>query len=456
LKPLIPIALFGLPLVSILLFRRFKPDIATVITVLAGFLFLPMASYDLPVIPAYDKTTSIAVGLILGGMISGHSAKHKLRLTAYDIPMIVWCFVAPVMASLTNGLGLYDGLSGLFTSYFSYGVIYWAGRKYFVPSSSLRILTMGVLVGGLAYVPLDFFEVRMSPQLSNIVYGFFPHSFLQGVRYGGYRPIVFMQHFLQVSLWMAVATMACFWIWRVGGIKKVRNVSIAFLFLLLAAATVLCKSANGMIFFALGIAGTIYYKKTGSTFLFKLILLIVPLYILLRLVDVISVKNIQNIASAFVDKERIDSLTWRLMQEDLFGQKAKARLLFGWGAMGRAWPVDPHTGEQLIQMIDSLWVIILSKYGLTGLFGFYASHGFGAFLVLGSLAKKRMGLDERNDPFTADAIILSLVLCFYLVDSLMNAMPAPIYTLFAGALMSNYLRMRSPTQLPGPGALEAE
>src|SRR5205085_9719293 len=38
------------------------------------------------------------------------------------------------------------------------------------------------------------------------VYGFFPHtSFAQQVRYGGYRPVVFLEHGLQVALFASMA-----------------------------------------------------------------------------------------------------------------------------------------------------------------------------------------------------------------------------------------------------------
>ena len=60
------------------------------------------------------------------------------------------------------------------------------------------------VLGGLIYVPLCLFEVRMSPQLHNMVYGFAQHSFGQTVRGGGWRPMVFMQHGLAVGLFMSV------------------------------------------------------------------------------------------------------------------------------------------------------------------------------------------------------------------------------------------------------------
>ena len=42
-------------------------------------------------------------------------------------------------------------------------------------------------------------EVRLSPQINTWIYGFFQHDFIQMMRYGGFRPIVFLPH----GLWVA-------------------------------------------------------------------------------------------------------------------------------------------------------------------------------------------------------------------------------------------------------------
>jgi hypothetical protein len=433
---LVPIAMFGMPLIGIYLFQRFSPEKATTIAVVVGTILLPVAEYELPGLPTYTKSFSISLGLLLGGMISGKSAANRLRVKAIDIPMIAWCFISPLATSISNGLGLYDGISGLAGNVLYSGIFYWAGRKYFSDPASLRTLTLGILTGGIIYIPLVFFEVRMSPQLSNIIYGFFPNSFAQGYRYGGFRPIIFMDHFLMVSLFMAFVTTISFWLWRIGDIKRIWKIPVPLISVLLIVSTILCKSANGWVYLALGLIGTIFYSKTRSTMLIRILLLIVPLYIALRISNIFSIEQILDYAGRIFDPERINSLTWRLRQEDLFGEKALLRIWFGWGGYNRGWPIDPYTGMYTIRMVDSLWVIIFSKYGLFGLATRFPAVGLGAWMVQKNLSRKRLQDFADRGTYAIDAVVLSFALCFVLLDSLVNSMWTPIYMLCSGVLMN--------------------
>ena len=69
----------------------------------------------------------------------------------------------------------------------------------------MRALAAGIVAAGLVYVPFCLFEVKQSPQLHVIVYGYMPHDFGQQVRFGGYRPMVFLGHGLLVAFFMSTA-----------------------------------------------------------------------------------------------------------------------------------------------------------------------------------------------------------------------------------------------------------
>ena len=62
-------------------------------------------------------------------------------------------------------------------------------------------------------MPLCLYEIRMSPQLHYLVYGFYPSFFGMSVRFGGYRPTVFLQHGLAVGMWMTSASLVGVWLW---------------------------------------------------------------------------------------------------------------------------------------------------------------------------------------------------------------------------------------------------
>lgn len=439
---LVPIAMFGWIAACVALFLKRRPQEAVVAAVIGGFLLLPAMSYDFPG-PKYTKTTSIALGLILGGWLSGQSGKYPFTPSLQDLPMLLWCFVSPVATSLLNGLGLHNGLSDMALNTSEWGVCYWAGRKYFSEPASLRVLAKGIALGGLLYFPAVIFEVRMSPQLSNIFYGFFPHSFAQTYRYGGFRPIVFMNHGLMVALWMAVSATVMLWLWRGKALKGWAEIPQAIASLCLFGAALLCKSANGWFFMALGILALAYFRRTESTLAFRLLLLAVPAYIALRISDILTVAPLQSLASTFFDADRTDSLGWRLLQENLFAAHARARPWFGWGGYDRFWPVDPATGERLIQMVDSFWIITYSCSGLVGLGSAYLALGLGPWRVLGLYGRgERRGMAALADSYELDAVLLSLVVCFFMLDSLLNSMFFPVYILCSGALTSQCLSRR--------------
>lgn len=434
---LVPIMMFGWVPLTIIFFFFLRPRTAVLCSVIGGFLFLPMATYDLPGIPIYTKTTAIALGLILGGFLSGQRNKTSFQWKLYDLPMLLWCFFCPFATSLANGLGLYEGLSNMVQFYLLWGVFYWAGRRYFSDSSSLRELCWGFIIGGLIYVPLCLYELRMSPQLSNIFYGFFPHSWSQHFRYGGYRPIVFMQHGLMVALWMALTFTVSFWVWRAKQIVHIHGIPMVFAVFALLVVAILCKSANGWFFLVVGCAGYFYFTLFKSTRLFRLMILLIPLYIYVRITDVLPLEYIQSKAALLFDEARVTSLSSRLIQENLFSVKAMERPFFGWGGWNRGWPVDPDTGEKILQAVDALWVIVFSGYGFMGLASLFLAMLIGPWCVLG---RNTTGEGERS-PYIYP-IALSLIVISFMIDSLLNGMVNPVYILISGALLSVHIAGR--------------
>ena len=82
----------------------------------------------------------------------------------------------------------------------TWGAPYLLGRLYFSEPAALRDLALATVSAALAYVPFCLWEIRMSPQLHAIVYGLQPFGFGQAIRFGGYRPSVFMTHGLMLGM----------------------------------------------------------------------------------------------------------------------------------------------------------------------------------------------------------------------------------------------------------------
>lgn len=426
---LVPVMLIGWIPVNIILFRKFTPQKAILISVIGGILFLPVTGYDIPLID-YKKNVVIAISLLLGIIFSGKITDLAFRLRKIDIPIILWCIISPLLSIVVNSYALKHALYAVVNTSLEWGVYYIVGRIFFSDKDALRLLCRGIIIGGLIYVPLTLFEVKMSPQLSYIFYGFNPISWEQLVRYEGFRPLVFMDHGLMVALWMATAYIVAFWLFRTGEIIRIKNISMALIVFLLLITTILCKCTAAYIYLILGTLGY-YYKKSKSKIIFKIIILSIPGYIILRLTGILPVDTILDNLSEIFNTERMESLATRLYAEEVFTKVAFEMPLFGWGGMDRAWPLDPVSGESTYRIIDSLYLAIFSVRGFLGLISFYAVLLLGPWKMIKSRTE------------SVDAVVLSIVVTIFAIDTVLNAMINPVFVLISGSLISASERFKN-------------
>src|SRR5262249_34308506 len=148
---------------------------------------LPTVSYYIPGLPDYSKATAASYGVLLGTLIFDLGRLMSFRPRWLDLPILAF-ILSGTASSLTNDLGIYDGLSNLFMRLVIWGVPYVMGRIYVRDADDARALALAIFVGGLCYVPPCLFEIRMSPQIGLHVYGY--GGFHGGqMRLGGYRPL---------------------------------------------------------------------------------------------------------------------------------------------------------------------------------------------------------------------------------------------------------------------------
>lgn len=422
---LVPVVLFGwIPLI-LLLFGLLPPRRAVIVAFIGAWLFLPMAGYSIEGLPDFTKMTATSYGAILGVVLFDAARLIRFRLSWIDLPMAVWCLV-PFASSVTNGLGVYDGLSGIVNTTIVWGLPYFLGRLYFSDLEGLRELAIGIILGGLIYVPLCLYEIRMSPQLHNIVYGFHQHDFGQTKRFGGWRPVVFMQHGLAVGMWMATASLIGVWLWRAKTLRQIRGVPMALLVPVLLATAILCKSFGALVLLVGGLGALFAVKMTRSKVAVWCLILVVPVYLVARIglrwdgaeaVDVI----------ALVSEERAASFATRLKNEILLVEKAMQRPIFGWGGWGRNRVFDDSGRD--ITITDSLWVIALGQHGLVGLVSV-----MGILLVPAAALIRRLTPPALSTPAYAPAAACVMTVLLYACDNLTNAMMNPVFLLVAGGL----------------------
>ncbi len=425
---LVPIALYGwIPFVA-LLFCVLRPSRAVITAYLAGWMFLPVASVELFGFFDYSKDTAVPSIVFACVLVFDAQRARSLRFSLFDLPIAIFC-AAPFASSIANDLGVYDGLSALVHQTIIWGLPYLTGRIYFSSPEGLRRLALGVFAGGLIYAPLCLWEIRMSPQLHAIVYGFHQHDWTQTLRFGGYRPMVFMNHGLMVGLWMSAASIIGVALWISGGTRKFWGIPLSIAVPALIATTLLCKSSGAIALLAAAIAVLVLMKSFATSLPMALLVCVPTGYVALRTVGEWSGSGLTEVVDEF-SSERANSLSFRFRAEERLREKAAERPLLGWGGWGRSFVRNSEDPERTDTVItDSLWILVFGKYGALGLASLLAL--FCAPVVA---LWRRCPPRAWSSPNAVLPWALATVLSIYALDSLVNAMENPVYVLIAGGL----------------------
>ena len=425
-SPLVPIMMFGWIPIVIGLFSKLPPRRAVISAFLFAWLFLPMASYPISGLPDYTKMSATCCGIFISAALFDAQRLLSFKFRIIDLPMIMWC-LCPIASSLSNGLGLYDGVSTALTQTVTWGFPYFIGRIYFSDLDSLQEYAIGIFIGGLIYTPFCWYEIRMSPQLHNMFYGFMQHDFSQTYRYGGWRPMVFMQHGLMVGAWMVSGSLIGLWLWISGTIKQIWGIPIKWLVLFLICTAVMCKSTGAVALFIMG-AGILFMTKVFKKKIMVICLLLIPvLYLSTRAPGFWDGDNLALFAYNNFDEDRAISLYTRFDNENILREKARLRPVFGWGGWGRNRVYNEEGID--ITVTDSLWIIIFGTTGLVGL-----SSLTTAILLPMMVLMRRYPVKEWFQPQLASVTVLAVLLGLYMVDNLLNAMINPIFMVAAGGI----------------------
>jgi len=433
-SPLVSLLMYGWIPITVYLFTRFPPQRAMLVSFIVATLFLPEASFQLPGIGSFTKITSACFGIMLATLIYDPGRFSSWKPGWFDLPILVLClWVIP--SQLSNGLSPFSPTIG---QTLTWGMPYFLGRIYLNNLAGLRQLAIGIFMGGLSYVPLCLFEIRMSPQLHQWVYGFVPRTdFSQTIRLGGYRPTVFMEHGLAVGMWMMAATLTGVWLWQSGVIKKLWNIPISWLVMALSITFALVKSTGAYIYFAVGLIILLVGKWFRTAVLLFLVIFGISSYLYLgatgefyTIPQVVSfVNNSLNQVGDDASADRSGSYAFRIQNEEFLSRKARQRMIFGWGDSGANRVADPKTGQD-ISVTDSLWIIIFGTRGIVGLISFAALF----LLPAASFCLLRYPASTWSHPKVGSVAVLAVVITMYLLDCCLNALPNPVFLLASGGI----------------------
>ena len=425
------------PIIAIYLYQSRRVQVATLYTIIWGFMFLPVRTVvDLPLLPPLGKNSIPVIAAMIGCWFI---AKQPIRyfsdggLVRVLIAIIV---IAPFITVVLNSEPVIIGatfLPGL-TNHDAFSIIinqllfvtpFFMGKQFFKTHQDHLLMFKILVIVGVLYSILMLFEIRMSPQLHTWIYGYFPHSsFGQQIRDGGFRPVVFMGHGLLVSFFTFVVLFSAIILWN--NRIKTRTIPPSVASCCLFVVLVLCKSVASLLY---GLFAFTILKVVKPKAQYKVAIILVCLamfYPAMSIMNVFPHQAISNIATSY-DKERAQSLIFRFDNEQRLLNHGRERFFFGWGGWGRNRVYSEETGRD-ISVTDGGWIITFGQFGL---FGFIAVYGLLGFVVFQAAKASRFVVVENEQKLlSAHAVLVGIIM----VNQLPNNALAPWLWLLVGVL----------------------
>jgi len=400
-------------------------------------MFLPVkTAVDLPMIPVMGKDSIPVVSALVGcWLIKEKKISYFKELGNIKYLVILFLIVPFITASLNSdsitkggyflpSLTYYDGLSATINQFLLISPFF-IGRQFFRTYSDQLAMLKLIVVAGLFYSILMLFEVRLSPQLHTWVYGYFPHSFGQQMREGGFRPVVFMGHGLLVAFFTVIVLIAssALWINRI----KVRQFSPKLVSSYMLVVLVLCKSIASLFYGVIGLAMVILTKPKLQLRATVILVCLALFYPTMSIIKIFPHQWIVNTAE-LISPERAQSLNFRFENENILLTHGRERFFFGWGGWGRNRVYNEESGRDET-VTDGRWIITFGQFGI---FGFIAEFGLLAITVFQANKALRLlkSKPERN-LLAAHALLVGVIM----IDQLPNASLAPWLWLIAGILL---------------------
>jgi len=428
---LIPVAMFGFIPVVFYLFVRFPTQRAVIISFVVAWLFLPQASYPIPILPPYTKISASCYAILLATIIYDTARITTFKPGWLDVPMVIWC-LCPIVSQVTNGG---SPISPTFNQIITWGLPYFVGRLYLGSLDGLRQLAIGIFAGGLAYIPFTLFEGVKGPTTHQLVYGVNAfNDWGQARRMGGWRPVVFMQHGLMVGVWMMTAALIGVWLWQTGTLKKFQGRNIKTLVIVLTIAFFLCRSTGAYSLFAFALIVLFSAKQFRTSLPLLFIIGYIAFYLYIAASGQFSSGDVIGFITQIFGEERASSLKFRFDMEEILGDKARQAFLFGWGDSGGNRVYNQY--GQDISVTDSLWIIAFGVNGAVGLASLFSS----LLLPVVVFCVSKYPARTWANPKVAPAAVLAVSLTMYVFDCVLNAMTNPIFALIAGGLSGLVLK----------------
>ena len=425
------------PLVTVFLFRTLPVGRAVIATLLVGYLFLPEppAGFDFPLIPPLTKHTIPAISaMVVAIWMYGRNGNLFPKSTSVNVLFFIFVF-SPIATVVFNsemvewgnfqiqGMGKKDAIA-LVIQQSLLIIPFLLARSFLAKPEDQRDLLFAFMIGGLIYSFPMLLEIRLSPQLNLWIYGYYQHDFTQTMRFGGFRPMVFLYHGIWAAFFLLMAVLSAYALWRTKQIKASWKLLVFALYLTVVLA--LSKSLGAWLFAAVLIPTVVFIGPRWQMRFAIVIASFAIAYPALKGINILPQDRILE-AVAMIDEDRALSLDFRFGNENQLLLRANEKPLFGWGGYNRNQILDPGSGE-VETVTDGRWVILIGQYGWMG---FLAEFGL---IILPVFLLWRETRYRDADSYSPLIVPISLLLAVNAFDMLPNATLTPLTWLMAGAL----------------------
>ena len=417
-------------------------------------------------LPDYSKLTAANLGALIGVLLFASRRLISFRPAWFDIPALLLCLI-PAASFAANGLPSWPAVTAVSVVVLTWGIPYFVARLFARERDAPRDLALGLVLAGVATMPLIAFEVITAKSISLLVYGLPVRSVY---KYGIYSPVACMTNQLEMGMWMALAALVSFVLWcsrsevTLRGVRFGRWASFAIVGSILCHQTGATGLLGGGIFLFSIIAGrerlgdlparaayvavvavapklggrlsliailgvwlTIQLRNRRPRLLIYGLVAAAPLYVAVRTTGAVPRKSLTVAAYTLLGGERGYSLEYRMINEEKMMDHIMKRPFFGWATFEDK---RARGGRDII--LDGYWIILFALNGFAGLTAFLALLAFPQIIAM-----RRAPVDDWSDPGNAPVAALTLCIGLFGIDMLLNAYTSlPIIPLAAGTLVA--------------------
>ena len=425
---------------ALIAFKALPPRAAALGVFFGGWLFAPVGVFPAgsslagqtlhtywilgSALPSSDmllhKAWLVPCAVLLGASAFDRTSLRRLRLSGFDLPVLLWCAWPLLQAQLLAGEPRPGAAVASLYLFGTWGLTWLIGRLYCSGVDGLQALARALALSGLACLPFALAEGLAGAQ----TYGWFfePQPFRHdgNERDLGWRPLGFFENGNQYGLWISLCALVAVWVAWSRGVVDRRWRAIAWTMLAMALAA---QSVGGLMLAVMGAVVLWLSSRLRPRLMVAAALAVAVTISGVYVSGVVPVTTLANetalgrAAVGAIKSVGRGSFTWRIAQDQRALPLATARPLVGTGQWDwwRPQPSRPW----------GLAMLLLGQFGLVGV--------ALASSVLLLPAARIAWQAPRGDPLAPRALpwLLAIVVLLAMLDAVLNS-----FVFFPAVLMA--------------------